>query len=448
MKKIIALLLLGFVSLTACSVKDKPPAETGNGEETPQEEPAETPQENPEVILDFEERLKTANDPLVVKTSMDAIMTTGSKETHDAVLSAYLRYLKTYQFMGMTPYREEISKLQPFFDEDTQNLTGESITDASLKDFYNRFTEMGYKFIQLEGSVEPVINFRFVENYTTHISAEMIDYGKFKSLDSDQLWVTDGGIVISIEELGERIAAAETFLKTYPDSKQKSDVLRDLENYLHGYFGGLDNTPVAVTDGYDQSYIKAYASFLKAHPDTATSKVLQPYYDQLKANNFAAPYDENVPASILLFKEQVNGMVKEVTKEFGSVTSQDYYVKTTENLNLRNDPQMTSEILWVIPKDTIVKGGMMLNDWVRIETAGWVGYGKMGYLKQVTLNPEKHRMTGMNLNLRQEPSPDSPILMVIPAQTIVEIESMMEDWGKTTYGGKTGYLSMTYMIKP
>ena len=57
-------------------------------------------------------------------------------------------------------------------------------------------------------------------------------------------------------------------------------------------------------------------------------------------------------------------------------------------------------------------------------------------------------MTGMNLNLRQEPSPDSPILMVIPAQTIVEIESMMEDWGKTTYGGKTGYLSMTYMIKP
>lgn len=64
---------------------------------------------------------------------------------------------------------------------------------------------MGYKFIQLEGSVEPVINFRFVENYTTHISAEMIDYGKFKSLDSDQLWVTDGGIVISIKELGEQI---------------------------------------------------------------------------------------------------------------------------------------------------------------------------------------------------------------------------------------------------
>jgi len=141
-------------------------------------------------------------------------------------------------------------------------------------------------------------------------------------------------------------------------------------------------------------------------------------------------------------------MVKEVTKEFGSVVSQDYYVKTTENLNLRNDPQMTSEILWVIPKDTIVKGGMMLNDWVRIETAGWIGYAKMDYLAQVTLNPEKHHMTGMNLNLRQEPSPGSPILMVIPAQTIVEVESMIDDWGKTTYGGKTGYLSMTYMIKP
>jgi uncharacterized protein YgiM (DUF1202 family) len=452
MKKIISLVLVGFMSLSACTVKDQPPVETGIGEETPLEEPAGTPVnvsgENKDVIFNFEERLKTADDPLVIKPTMEEIMKTESKETNDAVLSAYLRYLRTYQFMGMTPYYDEFQKLQPYFDKGTQNLSSDSITDVSLKETFSRFESMGYKFIQLEGSVEPIINYHFVENYTNLISGEMIDYGKFKSLDSDQMWASDGGIVISIEELGDRIASAETFLKTYPDSKHKSDVVQDLKNYLHGYFGGLLNTPVVTTDGYTQSFINAYETYLKIHPDTATSKVLQTYYDELKASSFAAPYDENDPASTLHFRERIDGMANKVIKEFGSVVSDDHYVKTSENLNLRNAPELTGEILWVIPKGTIVKASMIWKDWVRIESAGWSGYAKMGYLTQIVLNPEKHRMTSLNLNLRQEPNLESPILMVIPAQTIVEVESIINDWGKTTYAGKTGYVSMTYLLNP
>ena len=91
---------------------------------------------------------------------------------------------------------------------------------------------------------------------------------------------------------------------------------------------------------------------------------------------------------------------------------------------------------------------MSWKDWVRIEAAGWSGYAKMDYLTPIVLNPEKHRMTSLNLNLRQEPNPDSPILMVIPAQTIIEVESILNDWGKTSYAGKTGYVSVTYLVNP
>lgn len=452
MKKIIFIVLVGFMSLSACSVKDQPPVETGNGQETPQEEPSGTPDnvsgENKEVILDFEERLKTADDPLVIKPVMEEIMKTESKETNDAVLSAYLRYLKAYQFMGTDPYFDEFQKLEPFFDQGTQKLSLESITDASLKDLFTRFESMGYKFIQVEGSVEPILNYHFVENYTAYLSPEMIDYGKFKSLESTQIWASDGGIVISIEELGDRIASAEAFLKAYPDAKQKYDVVQDLNNYLHGYFGGLDNTPVVVNNESSPSFIKAYESYLNIHPDTATAKVLQSYYDELKANNFAQPYDENDLSSFTSFKERVNKMTTDVVKEFGNVTSQAYFLKAAENLNLRNDPQITSDILWVIQKGTIVKARMIWKDWASVETAGWIGYAKLDYLSPIVLNPEKHRMTSMNLNLRQEPSLDSPILMVIPAQTIVEVESILSDWGKITYADKTGYVSMTYLITP
>lgn len=452
MKKILSLVLVGFMSLSACTVKDQPPVETGSGEETTQEEPGGTPGnvsgENKEVILSFEERLKAADDPLVIKPIMEEIIKTESKETNDAVLSAYLRYLRAYQFIGMMPYFKEFQKLEPFFDKGTQKLSSESITNASLKDLYNRFTSMGYKFIQLEGSVDTMINYHFVENYSTHLSPDLIAYGKFKSLDSDQVWASDAGIVISIEELGDRIATAEAFLKTYPDSREKSDVMKDLNNYLHGYFGGLPNTPVVTTEGYDEFFIKAYENFLKIHPDTATAKVLQTYYDELKASNFAAPYDKNDPASSMRFNRRVENMADQVLKDFGNQVSQDYYLKTTDNLNLRSSPELTGEILYVIPKGTIVKASMTWKDWVIIETAGWTGYGKTDFLSPIVLSPDKHRMTDMNLNLRQEPSLDSSILLVIPAQTIIEVESTVNDWGKTTYAGKTGYVSLSYLVNP
>jgi len=452
MKKIISLALVGLITLSACTGKDQSSVETGNEEETSQEEPSGTPEtisgENAEAILNFEERLKTADDPLVLKPMMEEIMKTGSKETNDAVLSAYLRYLRAYQFMGMMPFFNDFQKFKPFFDKGTQNLTLESITDASLKDLFIRFDSMGYKFIQVEGSVEPIINYHFPENYTAHLSSEMIDYSKFKSLDSDQVWASDGGILISIEELGDRIATAEAFLKKYPDSKQKNDVLQDLKHDLQGYLGGLPNTPVVTTDGYNQSFVNAYETFLKRHPDTATSKVLQPYYDELKISNFAAPYDENDPVSTARFNGRVEDMADQVIKDFGNLVSNDFYLKSTENLNLRNAPELTSEILWVIPKGTIVKASMTWKKWAIIESAGWSGFGRMDYLTPIVLNPEKHRMTAMNLNLRQEPALDSPILMVIPAQTMIEVESIVSDWGKTTYAGKTGYVFMTFLVNP
>lgn len=224
--------------------------------------------------------------------------------------------------------------------------------------------------------------------------------------------------------------------------------MKDLKNYLHGYFRGLTNTPIVTTEGYNESFIKAYETFLKNHPDTATAKVLQTYYDELKASGFTAPYDKNDPNSTMRFNRRLEDMADQVLKDFGKLESEDYYLKTTENLNLRSSPELTGKILYVIPKGTIVKASMTWKDWVIIETAGWSGYGKMDYLSQIILSPEKHRMTGMNLNLRQEPSLDSPIMLVIPAQTIVEVESIVSDWGKTTYAGKTGYVSMLYLINP
>lgn len=323
MKKTIAFLVIGMMTLSACSAAGTPPPDDGNGTETPQEEPVETPVETPsgnetddeineEVLADFEEGFKGAEDPLEVRAALDAIMEKESEKTNDAALTAYLTYLRDFQQNGIAPFFDEIQKLQPFFEEGTQNLTEESITDESLKDLHNRFTEMGYRFVQVEGSVEPVADYRIIEDYAGSVSDEMLGYGEFKSMESEQMWAADAGIVISIEELGERIAAGEAFLAKYPETAHKPDVILELRNYLSGFFGGLDNTPVDDDNKYSEEFITAYEGYMEKHPDTKTAEVLKTYYDELEETDFAAPYNVNDPDSRRLFKEQITYKVDEV----------------------------------------------------------------------------------------------------------------------------------------
>lgn len=454
MKKTIVLLLLGFMSLTACTVDATPPEDDGNPAETPINEPSETPQEDPQgdsqedpqLISDFEEYLKSAEDPAAAKEAMDGLMKTSTMRTRDALLSQYLSFLRTYQFMGMEQFRGEFQRLEPFFDPGARILSA-TITDAELRELVSRFGEMGYKFIQLEGSVEPIIDFRFVDNYKDLVSSEMLDYGKFKAQESDEIWAADAGIVITLDELGRRIVSAETFLQSYPDAREKAAVKSDLGNYLHGFLGGLPNTPVVSEGKFHPSYISAYEKFLKDYPDSHTTSVLGAYYEELKASDFAAPYDEQDPLATRAFMDRIHALAENVVREFGPAGAKKTYRTAEANVNLRSEPKTSGEILWVIPEGTLVRADMEWNGWVRVEASGWSGYARENLLKEMVLNPD-HRMTSLNLNLREEPSLESKVLLVIPAQTLLEVEEQDEHWGKTTYAGLSGYVSLSYLLVP
>lgn len=52
-----------------------------------------------------------------------------------------------------------------------------------------------------------------------------------------------------------------------------------------------------------------------------------------------------------------------------------------------------------------------------------------------------------SLYLRAEPTTSSTALASIPYQTTITIIAEQNGWGKTTYGGKTGWVSLTYITK-
>src|SRR5690554_5958897 len=149
MKKLTALLVVSFMILAGCAAKEGAPPDNNGDVETPQEEPAETPEDpeepgdaNAVVLSDFKESIREAEDPLEVRRAMDTIMGEESEKTNDAVLWAYLNYLTDFREDGMAPYYEDMQKLQPYFEEGTQNLMPASITEQTLLDFHSRFTEM------------------------------------------------------------------------------------------------------------------------------------------------------------------------------------------------------------------------------------------------------------------------------------------------------------------
>ncbi len=65
-----------------------------------------------------------------------------------------------------------------------------------------------------------------------------------------------------------------------------------------------------------------------------------------------------------------------------------------------------------------------------------------------TFKPYQGKVTAKpSLNLRKEPTTNSDVLASIPYQTVITVTAEKNGWGKTTYSGQTGWVSLTYVTK-
>ncbi len=75
------------------------------------------------------------------------------------------------------------------------------------------------------------------------------------------------------------------------------------------------------------------------------------------------------------------------------------------------------------------------------------GYATPDYTKRATVTTDDYITTPLLLNFRQQPTTSSEILDKIPKGTIIQITKIENDWGKITYNGKNGWISMDYAEK-
>ena len=124
---------------------------------------------------------------------------------------------------------------------------------------------------------------------------------------------------------------------------------------------------------------------------------------------------------------------------------------TMENLNLRDKASTSGRILTTIPKGKTVTilSEKDENGWYKVSYDGKTGYVSRSYLTTSNSTPavSKTGTATENLNLRDKASTSGKILTTIPKGKTVTILSEKDEngWYKVSYGGKTGYVSGSYL---
>lgn len=132
-------------------------------------------------------------------------------------------------------------------------------------------------------------------------------------------------------------------------------------------------------------------------------------------------------------------------------SSVNYKITADPSLRIRESRSTSSKKLGTIPKGKVVAVSSIQNNWGKVTYGGVTGYISMQYTqKQATSSSSSTSAsykTTDNLRVRKGRGTSYATLTTIPKGKTVTISDIKDNWGKVTYGGKTGYSSMKYLTK-
>lgn len=131
----------------------------------------------------------------------------------------------------------------------------------------------------------------YYDIFKDYVTDDYKEYLKIWAKDDEKLYQADAGLMISFEELGERIITWENFLNKFPNSTLKQRVTDLLNSYREDYLLGMDNTPTR-DGGYDNVLItidedvkKEYDRFMKKYPNSPTVELIKYFLENYKNEN-------------------------------------------------------------------------------------------------------------------------------------------------------------------
>jgi len=177
-----------------------------------------------------------------------------------------------------------IEAIKPEYD--LENLKSDKIENAEVKELLKETEKMGYKVETAEGMFFPVIDYGFYEKYAVYVTEDMKDYIDIMVVESDKVPAKDAALVISWDELFERLFNQEKFLDEHKDSVKFEEIKSLHKKYMTFAIYGLNNTPL-FDYNYNKMNDEAKAAYERViAKESKLSQTLKEYYELIRNNGF------------------------------------------------------------------------------------------------------------------------------------------------------------------
>lgn len=186
---------------------------------------------------------------------------------------------------------EDLLLLQNIKEEDIKNV---------LQDAFSS----GIKLSASEGMYYPEIDYgKILEDFGGHASDKVAGYLEIMAAESNNHFASDAALIISPDELADRIVKAEKFISSNPDFELVQQVEQFHSYYLTAYLLGLNNTPLFdyQTEKAKDSFVKSYENTMNSQKGTKLAGILEEYTALLKK------YDYTRSDEIINYVNEVTG---------------------------------------------------------------------------------------------------------------------------------------------
>lgn len=234
------------------------------------------------------------------RAKIEKEMAGNSPEQNDKVYEDYLKIRSKYTECLMNLHTGVLDKYVNYYDSDKDQYN----FPDNIKKIASELKKAGLEFREVgEGMTEIwTIPGYYSSLFKNKVTPDYEAYISQTDKESESNYAADAGLIISWEQLGDRLIFWENFMNKYPESRLIKTVKQDYNDYLSDYLLGMDNTPTYErepdkgTGKLNDENKTEFNRMIKKYPNSNTAK---------KAKEIITLFDAQTPIDQIY--EKING---------------------------------------------------------------------------------------------------------------------------------------------
>ncbi len=268
------------------------------------------------------------------KKSVIERLKTSNKEEADKI---YNEYLETNQLILENINTEHLDFLNNIYNKDSEYYFTEKDWKTANK-FLNNYDLKIFNLTEEDTEIREVPNF-YYDIFKDYVTDDYREYLEITSKENEELYYTDGSILVSYDKIADGLLTWENFLKKYPNSDLAEKANEECNIYRRIYILGSYDSPTRE-GGWENSelfYIpennlKEFNRFIEKYPDSPTVELIKYYLENYKNKDIEALLNEKIDKEFYLggtenrekgnlFSKESNDLLEEFKKNKEEVIS-------------------------------------------------------------------------------------------------------------------------------